>query len=412
MLILYQIVVLIATPLLKVGRFFNQKLKVRWAGEMQSWQALQKIPPRENRTCLWFHCASLGEFELTRPLLETLKKRDSSLWIALTFFSPSGYEVQKNYNHADWIGYLPFDQKRRIKTFLKTLDPDLAFFVKYEFWPNTLQQLKQASIPTFSLCGRFYPSQFFFKRYGKWMLQLLRNLDGFLVVDQQSEILLQQQGFKKLVRVGDLRMDRVLYHAQNAQPLPEVAAFLEQKKAFVLGSSWPEDYPLLLPYLLTKTDCKIIIAPHEVHPKSIAKLKMQLADEPALWSTFDLAKDCQKRILILDTIGLLAQLYQYAHWAYVGGGMGTKGLHNILEAVVYGVPVFIGKNYQNFIEAEDLVEQKGVFSVHNEVQFKAAFEAVSPKEYNRIKQINQNYVAKHSGATQKSLSFLESFLSS
>ncbi len=215
---------------------------------------------------------------------------------------------------------------------------------------------------------------------------------------------------KPLVQVGDLRMDRVLTGMKKKESLAQIETFLDQKKCFVVGSSWPEDYPIFLDFLLSKTDLKLIIAPHDVSPKSIAQLEGLIVSEKAYWSRFDPSKDNHKKVLIMDVVGHLAQAYQYAHWAYVGGGMGTKGLHNILEAVVYGIPVFIGKNYRNFKEAEDLVDQGGVLSVSNEVAFGDAFETLSPKKRIEIENINKNYVVQHSGATQKCLAFLAPYL--
>lgn len=387
-------------------RFFHSKLNQRWQGEKISMKSLASLDSTSQKKCLWFHCASLGEFEQARPLIETLQKKRNNYFVAITFFSSSGYEVQKNYAHANWVGYIPWDQKKALTPFLNELKPDIVFLVKYEFWPNLLVTLRERNIPTFSLCGRFYASQFFFKPYGKWMLKYLKGIRGFMVVDEASEGLLKKHGLKPIVKVGDLRMDRVLNLMGENKSNPNIEAFLENKKCFVVGSSWPEDYPLFLDYLLTQTDVKIIIAPHEVSAKSMAKLNEQILLEKAYWSSFNLNRDNHKRVFIIDRIGYLAQTYQYAHWAYVGGGMGTKGLHNILEAVVYGIPVFIGKNYQNFKEAEDLVQQKGVLSVQNAEEFRVAFEAINPQRRAAVNATNKKYVEKHRGATQKCIDYL------
>ena len=371
---------------------------------------LASLNHNTHKKCLWFHCASLGEFEQARPLIEALQKNRDDYFIAITFFSPSGYEVQKNYAHANWVGYIPWDEKKALNHFLSQLKPNIAFLVKYEFWPNLLVTLQERNIPTFSLCGRFYASQFFFKPYGKWMLKCLSGMQGFMVVDQSSEQLLKKHGLKPTVNVGDLRVDRVLSLMKEKKSIPKIEAFLENKKCFVVGSSWPEDYPLFLDYLLTQTAIKIIIAPHEVSAKSIAKLSEQILLDKAYWSTFNPDRDSHKKVFIIDRVGHLAQTYQYAHWAYVGGGMGTKGLHNILEAVVYGIPVFIGKNYQKFKEAEDLVHQKGVLSVQNAKEFKVAFEAINPQRRAVVEDLNKKYVATHRGATQKCIDYLSHHL--
>ena len=278
--------------------------------------------------------------------------------------------------------------------------------MKYEFWPNTLDLLKQYNIKTFSLCGRFYPSQFLFRSYGKWVLDLVRKLDGFMVVDQQSEQLLLENGFKNISCVGDLRMDRVLSNSKEIKPIFAIESYLNGEKCFVAGSTWPEDYPLFLNYLIDYTSTKIIIVPHEVNSNTVSKIKSLINEEIAVWSTFNSAQDVDRRILVIDSVGLLAQIYQYAHWAYVGGGMSNKGLHNILEPAVFGAPVFIGKNFQDFKEAQELVQKKGVFSVKNEAEFISTYETLSEKRYNSIQSINKNYINQHSGAIKKTLSFL------
>lgn len=375
-------------------------------------KSVASLKRSSQQKCLWFHCASLGEFEQARPLIEALKKKRNDFFTVITFFSSSGYEVQKNYVYADWVGYLPWDQKKAITSFLNHLKPDFVFLIKYEFWPNLIVRLHQHHIPVFSICGRFYSSQFFFKPYGKWMLEYLKKVKGFLVVDQTSAELLNKYGVKPIIKVGDLRMDRVFNLMKENKSNPKIEAFLENKKCFIVGSSWPEDYPLFLDYVLNQTDLKIIVAPHEVSAKSIAKLNEEILLEKAYWSTFNAKQDHHKRVLIIDAVGYLAQLYQYADWAYVGGGMGTKGLHNILEPVVYGIPVFIGKNYKNFKEAEDLVQRNGVQSVQNAEEFKVSFEAINHKRRAIIKKINYEYVAKHRGATQKCIDYLTPYLDS
>tara|TARA_S200000501_G_scaffold172712_1_gene162692 strand:+ start:147 stop:1385 length:1239 start_codon:yes stop_codon:yes gene_type:complete len=403
---LYQILVFLILPLIKVYSFFDVKIKLQYQGQKYTLRQLKTFSRNQQQKCVWIHCASMGEFELARPLIEVIKENSSAWFIAITFFSSSGYEVQKNFKKADWLGYLPFDKRKSIRNFLNLLNPDLALFVKYEFWPNTLDLLKEYNIKTFSLCGRFYSSQFLFRPYGKWVLDLVRKLDGFMVVDQQSEQLLLENGFKNISCVGDLRMDRVLSNFKETKPILAIESFLNGEKCFVAGSTWPEDYPLFLNYLIDYTSTKIIIAPHEVNSNTVSKIKPLINEEIAVWSTFNIAQDVDRRILVIDSVGLLAQIYQYAYWAYVGGGMGNKGLHNILEPVVFGAPVFIGKNFQDFKEAKELVQKKGVFSVKNETEFISAYETLSEKRYNSIQSINRNYINQHSGAIKKTLSFL------
>ena len=406
MFFLYQILVFLILPLIKFSSFFDVKIKLHHQGQKHTLRQLKTISRNQKQKCVWIHCASLGEFELARPLIEIIKENSNAWFIAITFFSSSGYEVQKKYKKADWLGYLPFDKRKSIRNFLNLLKPDLALFVKYEFWPNTLDLLKQYNIKTFSLCGRFYPSQFLFRSYGKWVFDLVRKLDGFMVVDQQSEQLLLENGFKNISCVGDLRMDRVLSNSKEIKPIFAIESYLNGEKCFVAGSTWPEDYPLFLNYLIDYTSTKIIIVPHEVNSNTVSKIKSLINEEIAVWSTFNSAQDVDRRILVIDSVGLLAQIYQYAHWAYVGGGMSNKGLHNILEPAVFGTPVFIGKNFQDFKEAQELVQKKGVFSVKNEAEFISTYETLSEKRYNSIQSINKNYINQHSGAIKKTLSFL------
>ena len=406
MFFLYQILVFLILPLIKFSSFFNVKIKLHHQGQKHTLRQLKTISRNQKQKCVWIHCASLGEFELARPLIEIIKENSNAWFIAITFFSSSGYEVQKKYKKADWLGYLPFDKRKSIRNFLNLLKPDLALFVKYEFWPNTLDLLKQYNIKTFSLCGRFYPSQFLFRSYGKWVFDLVRKLDGFMVVDQQSEQLLLENGFKNISCVGDLRMDRVLSNSKEIKPIFAIESYLNGEKCFVAGSTWPEDYPLFLNYLIDYTSTKIIIVPHEVNSNTVSKIKSLINEEIAVWSTFNSAQDVDRRILVIDSVGLLAQIYQYAHWAYVGGGMSNKGLHNILEPAVFGTPVFIGKNFQDFKEAQELVQKKGVFSVKNEAEFISTYETLSEERYNSIQSINKNYINQHSGAIKKTLSFL------
>ena len=407
---MYQILVFIGSPLIKFYSFFDAKIKLKCQGQKLTLRQLKTIHRNQNQKCVWIHCASLGEFELARPLIEAINESSDAWFIAITFFSSSGYEVQKKYTQANWLGYLPFDKRKSIKKFLTLLKPDLALFVKYEFWPNTLDLLKEYNIKTFSLCGRFYPSQFLFKPYGKWLLNLVRKLDGFMVIDQQSEQLLGEHGFKNISCVGDLRVDRVLSNSKEVTPIFDIESFLNGEKCFVAGSTWPEDYSIFINYLIDYTSSKIIIAPHEVNSKTVSKLKTLINREIAVWSTFNSSQDVDKRILVVDSVGLLAQIYQYAQWVYVGGGMGNKGLHNILEPVVFGAPVFVGKNFRNFKEAKELVQKKGVFSVKNETEFISAYKTLSEERYNSIQSINRNYINQHSGAIKKTLSFLAPYL--
>ena len=402
MRILYRFLVRFLLLILQVARFFSKRIDQLLKGHKNEQQKLEALPISKNDVTLWFHTASLGEFEQCRPLIERTKEAHPNAKILISFFSPSGYEIQKHYPLADGVCYLPFDSPKKVAFFLDRFQPKLAVFVKYEFWPNYLYALNQRKIPTFSISSRFQKEQLFFKPYGKWMLKQLGYITHFFVQDQSSKELLEAYHFKNVTLSGDTRMDRVLEIQKNCVPIPEIEVFLDGKPCVVIGSSWEADHAIIFPSLLQQESLKIIIAPHLVDSKAIDALIHHIDVPYARWSHLNPKKDKDKKVLIVDTIGILSQLYQYAQWSYVGGGMVKKGLHNILEPAVFGIPVVVGNQTSKFTEAEDLIKLGGVIRIDGTTSFKKAAKLLNGDqvECHKAGEINRTYIIEKSGATK------------
>ena len=389
--------------ILQFARFFSNPIDQLLKGHRKEREKLYQLPIAKSDFTFWFHTASLGEFEQCRPLIEQSKRAYPKVKILLTFFSPSGYEVQKNYALADGVCYLPFDTPRNVAFFLNRFQPKIAVFVKYEFWPNYLYKLNQRKIPVFSVSSRFHKNQLFFKYYGKWMFKQLSYISHFFVQDNNSKNLLESHGFKNVTYSGDTRMDRVLEIQKNCSPIPEIETFLDGKPCVVIGSSWEADHALLFPSLLEQSDLKIIIAPHLVDTRAIDALIKHINIPFARWSKWNPTQEKDKKLLIVDTIGILSKLYQYADWSYVGGGMTKKGLHNILEPAAFEIPVIIGKYSSKFAEAQDLIALGGVFRVDNSNALMECVELMNSNEEKRdqVGKINKTYILDKSGATKQ-----------
>ena len=353
---------------------FNEKVRKMWRGERDAFRILrEKVDP--NAKYVWFHAASLGEFEQGRPLMEQLRKDHPEYKILLTFFSPSGYEVRKNYEGADIITYLPLDTITNARRFLRTVRPVMAFFIKYEFWYNYLHILKHRNIPVYSVSSIFRPGQVFFKWYGRQYGRVLNCFTHFFVQNEISKELLSTIGINNVTVVGDTRFDRVLQIRDAAKQLPVVEAFVKDAPhVFVAGSSWPPDEEIFLKYFNQHKDWKLIIAPHvigEDHLKQIEKLlegrKVIRYTEAEKMFNGQCSMFNEYEVLIINCFGLLSSIYHYGNVAYVGGGFGV-GIHNLLEAAVWDVPVFFGPNNHKFQEAQDL-KTCGGFEISNYEQF-------------------------------------------
>ncbi len=353
---------------------------------------------------IWFHAASLGEFEQGRPLIEKIRERYPEYKILLTFFSPSGYEVRKNYRGADIVCYLPLDKPRNVNKFLDIIQPCMVFFIKYEFWKNYLDELHKRNIPVYSISSIFRKEQIFFKWYGGTYRKVLANFDQLFVQNETSKRFLSKIGINKVTVVGDTRFDRVLEIRQEAKDLPLVEAFKGNSMAIVAGSSWQPDEDLFIEYFNTHPDTKLIIAPHVIDENHLVEIISKLKRPYVRYSKANEQNVRNADCLIIDGFGLLSSIYRYGEIAYIGGGFGV-GIHNILEAAVYGIPVIFGPKYQKFMEAKQLLEENGAFSIKNYEELSQLLDKmISDTEY--LKEVGanaDNYVRKNLGASEKIL---------
>ncbi len=384
-----------------LASFFSPKARQWVDGRKGLFKKMAEAAPRSGKIA-WFHCASLGEFEQGRPVIEKFRKDFPEYHILLTFFSPSGYEIRKNYPGADHIFYLPPDTPNNVKRFLELWDPQLAVFVKYEFWFNFIHGLHKRNIPVVLVSAIFRPGQHFFRFYGGWFRKQLGKFSAVFVQDQASLDLLGKAGINNARISGDTRFDRVFEVSRAPMNFPEVEKFAFGKTVMVCGSTWSADEQLLLPLMNNEQlDMKFIIAPHEIREESIKKLQENLRVKSARYSLVKGPVPEETRVLIINRIGMLSQLYQYGQMAYIGGGFG-RGIHNILEAATFGLPVFFGPHYQKFSEARELISRQGAFSVresrHLEEKVKSflADQAV----FSKAAETCRNYVKEKKGATR------------
>ncbi|MDO9152812.1 MAG: glycosyltransferase N-terminal domain-containing protein [Paludibacter sp.] len=380
-----------------IASFFNDKARKLHVGQSEAYAILkEKIDP--NAHYIWFHAASLGEFEQGRPVMEQLKRANQETKILLTFFSPSGYEIRKNYAGADIISYLPIDTPDAAKQFVKLVNPSKVIFIKYEFWPNYILALKTANVPVYSISSIFRPSQLFFKWYGAWYRNLLKMFSHIFLQDEYSVKLLEKHGFKNASVAGDTRFDRVTDLAKQAKSIPLVEAFVHgAKKVIVAGSTWPKDEELLIRYLKAHTDVKLILVPHEIHEAHILGITKLVDMNCVRYTQADILTAQIADCMIVDTIGLLSSIYRYAHIAYIGGGFGA-GIHNTLEAAVWNIPVVFGPNYGKFREARELIAEGGGFSIGNCEDLEKELDKLLKNI--EAGKIAGDYVKKNTGATK------------
>lgn len=396
---LYALAVRFAAP-------FNVKARLMLKGQRQAFRILQeKI--RED-ACVWVHAASLGEFEQARPLMEHLRQTYPQYKILLTFFSPSGYEVRKDYRGADAVCYLPFDTPRNARKFIRLAHPRAAFFIKYEFWYNYLRACQEKHVKTYSVSSIFRPSQHFFKWYGEGARRVLRCFTHFFVQDERSRRLLARIGLNNATVAGDTRFDRVLGIARRAKPLPLAETFGAGLPTLVAGSTWEPDEDLIIPYFNAHPQMKLILAPHVVSEHRLKEIENKLRRPSIRYSKAAERDAARADCLIIDGYGLLSSLYRYANIAYVGGGFGV-GIHNVPEAAVYAVPVLIGPNNKKFREAQDLLHLGGCIQVtdaktFNHVLGRLFSDASLLAERGHIA---GDYIARHAGATNIIFSKIE-----
>jgi len=367
------------------------------------------------KSVAWFHCASLGEFEQGRPVIEKFRETFPACKILLTFFSPSGYEVRKDYVGADFICYLPADTPSNAKEFIEKINPSIAFFVKYEFWHNYLGILHEKQIPVISFSAIFRPNQIFFKWYGGFYRNILTNFNHIFVQNQSSSALLQNINIQHVTIGGDTRFDRVKQIEDARKTLPIIEQFKDEKPLLIIGSCWQEDFAVIVPFLNNFTkDLKVIIAPHEIHGSEIESWRKALIGSSIRYSEIDMNTSftnpqlLNSNTLFIDNIGMLSSLYQYADFAWIGGSYG-KGLHNILEAATFGLPIFFGnKNYQKFQEAVDLEKLKGAKAMKDSVEFSVEFQELYDNLELRIQKsaIIKKYVEENLGGTDKIIKYV------
>ena len=360
---------MLVQALIPVAGIFNAKLKKSIVGRKHTLKIL-KQELIAGKPTIWIHAASLGEYEQGVPVMEALNKMYPSHQMVISFFSPSGYEVKKNNAFAKATVYLPFDTPGNVARFLNIVSPEMVFFVKYEFWPNYLNELKRRKIRTFLISGVFRESQPFFKPYGRWMTASLKSFEYFFLQNEDSATALEKLGFKNFSVSGDTRYDRVSHQIEMDNTLDFVQTFKNDKTCVVCGSTWIEDDDVIVNFINRNEGiAKFIIAPHEIKPEKIALLASSIKGRVMLYSQMSIEALASCDVLIIDTIGLLTKVYSYADIAYVGGAMGTTGLHNILEPATFGVPIITGSNFDKFPEAIILQQLAGLYAVKNQAEF-------------------------------------------
>ncbi|MCS7005740.1 MAG: 3-deoxy-D-manno-octulosonic acid transferase [Cytophagales bacterium] len=412
MVFLYRVGISLYSGAIYIASFFYTKAKLFREGR-QNWQSRLREYLQKNsfKEVAWFHVSSLGEFEQARPLIEMFRKSYPCYKIVLTFFSPSGYEVRKNYEKADLITYLPLDSPQNAEEFIEIIKPTIVFFTKYDFWYFYLKALYEKQIPLICFSATFRPNQVFFQWYGTFFRRMLRFFSIILVQNEDSLKLLFSIEIKHAAICGDTRFDRVVEIFQRRTEIPKIKEFVKNTPTLVVGSSWKEDIELLADAFKDwYKPIKIIIAPHELSEKNYRFIETSFSDFKIEY--YSKLSDTNATILIIDNIGMLSSLYQYGQFAYVGGAFG-KGLHNILEAAVYGIPIFFGnKNFTKFQEAIRLLQAGGAFVVADYIEFRKLFREMYKNEGFRQSagKVSYDFVRYHTGATSRILSYVEQYL--
>lgn len=407
MSILYTLGIYLYLLFIRVAALFHPKAKLWWSGR-KNWDeklGLELSSKRKaGQALIWVHSASLGEFEQGRPLMEAVKKQYPEVFILLTFFSPSGYEIRKNYIHADLICYLPADLPGNASKFLSIVQPQLAIFVKYEFWYNFLNVLHKKEIPVWLIAALFRPQQPFFQPWGSWYLKILKGFDHFFVQNQSSVELLEKYQLTQYTLAGDPRIDRVIQIAAEAKTFPTVESFVQNSSVLMAGSTWGPDEVLLAGLWENQELCKgwkMIIAPHEIGASHLEQIEQKFGTQCIRYSQFKPEENANYTILIIDNIGMLSALYRYATIAYIGGGFGA-GIHNTLEPMAFGLPVIFGPKYQKFEEAVANVKTGGAFVVQKQQEVNQVFGRLKDSAFRSIASTAvQQYLQENQGATLK-----------
>ena len=409
MILLYNIITYIAGFLIRLVALFNHKISLGVEGRKHTFKNLKNGIIKGDKT-IWFHCASLGEYEQGLPVFEEIKKLYFNHKIVLSFFSPSGYEIKKNSPIADVVVYLPLDTKKNSKQFINLVNPELTVFVKYEFWPNYLNEIKSTKKRAILISALFRENHAFFSPKGKWMRKYLTAFEHIFVQNEKSKQLLNSIGFTDTTVSGDTRFDRVCNQLILDNKLPFIEEFIDSKLCFVAGSSWPEGEEYICNYINSNSslDIKYIIAPHDIKPNRVKELTQKLKVPTVLFSEKQ-GKDLKNfNVFIIDTIGILSKIYNYADIAYVGGAVGKTGLHNILEPAVFGSPIIIGNNHDKFPEASLMIKNGGVFSVSNEQEFISILNNLINDSNFREKSslLNSSFINNNKGAVVQIMGFI------
>lgn len=408
MFFIYNLLLVFADLLLKIIALFNPKVKLFVDGRKSVFKTLSNKIKVYDKT-IWFHAASLGEYEQGLPLMERMKRRFPNHLIVLTFFSSSGYEVRKNNTVADVTVYLPLDTKSNVQKFMKIVRPEMAFFIKYEYWPNYLNELKKHQTPTYLISGIFRENQLFFKWYGGFYRNALATFEHFFVQNSNSKALLSKIGKTNVSVSGDTRFDRVAAILEKDNSLDFISEFKNNKLTIVAGSSWPKDEEQLIDFInSTPFDVKFIFAPHNINEGEIQELKNSISKKVILLSEKDTKNLAEYDVLIVDTIGILTKIYSYTDIAYVGGGFGTAGLHNTLEPATFGIPIIIGPNFQKFSEAVALVNSGGCVSVKTKTELEETLSLLIQNEDIRHEKghICSTFVQMNKGATDMIMKYI------
>jgi len=403
MRLIYNIGIQVFLLIVKLVSSKNPKAK-KWINGRKGLLKKIKNEKELSEKVVWVHCASLGEFEQGRPLIEEIKRRYPEKKILLTFFSPSGFEVQKNYANADYIYYLPADTRRNAKRFIKYCNPEVVFFIKYEYWFNFLSVLKKKRVPVYFVSSIFRKDQLFYKWYGGWYRKMLKMVTHFFLQNQESADLLSSLKINSFSITGDTRFDRVAHILENVKPIPAVEQFLGNQKAIIAGSSWKAEEALLMQYYRINSEVKLIIVPHEVSDENIQRIMKLFGENAICFSKINTYKGSGKNVLIVDSYNMLTSLYQYGYIAIVGGGFGA-GIHNVLEAATFGMPVIFGPNYERFKEATDMINLHCAFPVNNIEDFNTIMNNLLKNQMlvKTISEIASGYVKSNVGATPKIL---------
>ncbi len=414
-MIFYYFFLLLFKSGLYLSSLFSTRSRRLVAGQRGIFRKIQQFAAQRNseHECFWFHCASLGEFEQGRPVIEAMKKKYPEARIVLTFFSPSGYEVRHDYTGADLVSYLPLDGWRNARRFVQLTRPTAAFFVKYEYWYGYLSVLHHQKIPTFSVSTVLLPYMTPFRWYGGLHRQALRRMTHFFVQDTMTAELLQHIGIDQITLTGDTRFDRAAALCREAEPIALVDEFKGNESIFVVGSSWPPDTDVLIPLLQEFADeVKFIIAPHQIIEEELARVEEALPYKTVRYSQAKRETVSNYQVLLVDNIGMLTSLYHYGSFAYVGGAFG-KGLHNVLEPATFGMPIYFGnRSYRHVHEANALLKQGGAFTVADskELRHKFMIYLRNQEQRQEVAAVTSKFVANHTGATNKIVEHLEKMI--